>query len=1642
MKSTLGRIRNVSLGVLLGGALLPAFTVGPAYGEVSSATMADFTSFPVIATESAQPEVIITTSNDHQLYFKAYDDYSDLDGDGAPDTTYKHGVDYYGYFDSYKCYEYDSGLGRFVPEAVTADKYCDGVSGSWSGNLLNWASMTRIDAMRKLWFGGKRVQPEPATGAVLERAYLPHDAHSFAKYYAGADIDKLTPFVAGTDYTLADADPKNNGVTFCNTTDVTGDPVSEDVTEPPLIKTVRGNYSLWASNERWQCTWLSGAPKDNRGSIGNKGYNGNDPAKSGIDAFAQNPDYSQGIGQKNYVVRVEACVTGLLGNENCKQYPSGAWKPIGLLQRYGDDDQLLFAMLSGTYLKNKSGGDLIRNMGSISDEVAVNDDGRFVAVLGGTDSSGNTVSKSDSVGIINTWSLWRIIKYRHGDGTYGTSGLNKNNCTWGLDSFTDGQCQNWGNPFAEIYLNSLRYLAGRSPSGTFRANDSNIVEGLNVPISWKDPLDDTNFCARLNVVNVNASVISYDGDNLDDSSDGIGELGATKDSAGLTDVVGAGEGIHGNDYFVGTTASDTNQLCTQKTVNGLGAVTGTCPDGPRLEGTYRVAGLAHWAHTTDIRSAGTEELPGEQKVDTYSVTLAPALPEITVPVPGSATDTVTILPACRNSDVGGNCALVDFKVVQPHQETSPGSGTYTGKLYVNWEDSEQGGDFDQDMWGTLEYAITSSKITVTTEVHAKSTPHAMGFGYVISGTDKDGFHAHSGINEFDYPDPTGATACDDCEDTDAASSATFIPSGASAGLLEDPLYYAAKWGGFKDKNDNDEPDLVSEWDEKDTTFGLEVADGIPDKYFFVTNPQALEDAMIKVFDDILQKTASGTAAAVVANTQTGLGAAYQALFEPKRKDAANNEVKWLGTVHALWIDEFGLLREDNPGGAPNGRLEDYNTDPVVEIFFDETERRTRIRRFASSDDQSFIEASSAVKELDDLSPIWNAREQLAPEPGFADVTTQRTYGTSADNGRYITTWIDDDLDGEVDANEQIDFESSDIDASNFGFFDVATSAEAQDLVDYIRGRELSGHRNRTIDHDEDGDTEVMRLGDIVHSTPAPVGPPAEAVDVLFGDLSYIDFRKQYAQRRQVVYVGANDGMLHAFNAGFFDATDREFKRQLNGETAHPLGAELWAYAPMNLLPHLKWLKDPDYTHVYYVDGKPRVFDAKIFPNDPTHPNGWGTVLVIGFRLGGGDITTDTAVDGLGANDGDGDTSDDATARSAFAVLDITDPEQPPEVLAEITHPSLAYTTSVPAVAGYASQNKWYLVFGSGPTTLGSATSSQDARLFAYEMQPSASGPDIVPVGGFPRALADANGFVGDPLVVDWQLDGEANTIYFGVVSDTADTPDGRLYKLEVGGVTDASSWGVEQPMLDPVSGQPFLTQPTATLDAKAQRWVFASTGRLLVTADRSSTPQQTLYGIIDGPPNTFAIDGSGLVDVTDAEVFADGSIQNVTDPSGSSIGTLTELEAATQGAGGWKLNYTADGAAPSQRGVTRSALIGSILFNPAFTPNPDLCGGDGTSELFALSFKTGTALDDPAVLGSVCSDGGDSCPESELKSLRSVSLGVGLASSPSVHAGSGLDDQQLTVVEQTSTGAIVLEKATVDEGTRSGEISWKEYRSK
>ena len=618
-------------------------------------------------------------------------------------------------------------------------------------------------------------------------------------------------------------------------------------------------------------------------------------------------------------MRVKVCVNSLQ-EENCQKYPSATYpnKPTGLLQKYGETKQLNFGLITGSYGRNKSGGVLRKKVGNMLDEINTAGYGTFAAAP----ATGS---------IIKTLDLLRLFGYSYasGQGSYIT-GSPGDNCGFGRSSFTEGQCSNWGNPQSEIYYESLRYLAGVGNTANFSngATDAGYISGLTQVATWSPVLSAANQCAPLNILQFNASSNSYDVGSA--GYPGLTNIGIADTTAldSLTNTVGDLEAITGTERFVGRLTSapmgatppdpNANQLCTAKVIDKLSNVAGTCPDSPRLDGGYSMVGLARHARNTGISTTF-----GPKKVRTYGVALAPNLPKVEIAVPGSAVKKVIIQPACRNMlrtpthTTSTNCAIVDFKIVSNEENvtisgfqsgslTLAGSDDATavngtigtqGKLYVNWEDSEQGGDYDQDMWGVINYAVTSTKVVIETEVVNSSTPHPLGFGYVLTGTNRDGFNVFSGINSFTNAavGPIAATCtltagnlCDKNPrqkvfDVDVASS--------SASFLESPLFYAAKWGGYDAKFESENsPNL-------DTKIAAR-AESEVDTYFYATDPKTLASQIAAAFEAITKDI--GAAAAVATNTaylQQG-SFVFQSQF---------NTADWSGSVKAYEFDKTGNL---------------------------------------------------------------------------------------------------------------------------------------------------------------------------------------------------------------------------------------------------------------------------------------------------------------------------------------------------------------------------------------------------------------------------------------------------------------------------------------------------------------------------------------------------------------------------------------------------------------------------------------------------------------------------------------------------------------------------------------------------------------
>ena len=1269
--------------------------------------------------------------------------------------------------------------------------------------------------------------------------------------------------------------------------------------------------------------------------------------------------------------------------------------------------------MTGSYSKNKSGGVLRKNVGTTTDEINITTNGTFI-----TPSASSTTG-----GIIDALNRFRIYGYYHGDGAYTKTGKG-DNCSFTLTSFADGQCSNWGNPVAEILSECYQYYGGNGKTTAFNSttNDSSYISELKTA-GWVDPLNTVNACANLNVIMLNASTISYDSDELTKFDTNFGA-----NAENLTKQIGDDELITNNTYFIGETSADTNKLCTEKTITNLGQVKGTCPDAPGLEGSYKMAGISYFAHTEDIRKGASNGLDGEQNVTTYGVALAPAVPSVTIPVPGSDTQTVTLLPACLNRTENVSCGLVDFKVTELN--TVVNDNLSTGAFYATYERGSQGGDYDQDMWGVIKYRITKDKITITTQIFDKSTSAKLAFGYVISGTTKDGVHAHSGANNVNYTDPLDdVIGCSTCNVDDPATTQEYTLNDSSALLLQPPLFYAAKWGGFTETSTNNKPTNTSQWDNKDNSTGdtVDGGDGIPDNYFLATNPSQLEFQLKEVLDSIIATTSAGTSAAVVSNSTTGTGAVYQALYQPQITEG-DDTIEWVGSLNSIFIDSKSNLRED---ANANGQLDDYDTDKVIKISYDDSLGDTYFQRYTTTDSGTTLVADGGLVSLNNLLPVWSAVDQLASLSN-AEVITQRAYTANASNGRYIFTAVSDANNGVVDNNDVVAFTSTGMSANN-AYMNIS-STKTTDLVNYIRGDDsISNSRSRTIDYDSDGTDEVWRLGDIIHSSPIMVSSPDTGYDDDYGDTTYAGFVTKYNNRRQVVYVGANDGMIHAFNGGFWDETNKKFKLKNASETEHPLGSELWAYIPTNLLPHLQWLKDPDYPHVYYMDGEGFAQDVKIFPTTDTtkHINGWGTILVMGMRYGGGAIDLDI----------DGDGAIDQTTGSGYVIMDITDPESAPVLLAEITAPEFGYTTSKPVIAKNTT-GEWTLVFGSGPhgdSALTTGHSDQNARIIKVNLKTIYNNyknntSDSIYITGFSPTdsiAGEANSLIGDLTVTDWDSDLQDDVIYFGTSSLTGTTVGGKLMRLPL-------STGIINTLVN--AERPIVNAPLTGIDStiKNYRWIMSGTGRYSTSDDLSDQRQHWFFGVKEPKKSddtydyTAAVAFSDLVDTTDVRIYSDGSLLengSTYTLGGDDIANFEEMRTGTSsvatagmiGQKGWKVRFELTTGAPSGRstgsGVSDPVNTGVFAFTE-YEPPAQVCKINGTSYPWALSFETGTStyyapLGEDSTTTNVVK--GQTVVASLNKITGENNGSTGLFTGLSYHVG---EDGELTLMISDSTGGL------------------------
>ena len=1541
----------------------------------------DLAQAPLFYGLQQKPIVMLNLTKESQLHFKAYTDYSDL-GFGKPELTYLHAFSYYGYWDPSKCYNYQpSNNGYFAPTAYSADKYCGGTG--WSGNFLNWLATSRLDSVRKILYGGMR-STDLVGNTILERSFLTMDAHSWAKFYDGADLNKLVPasmlgvFVAtatgvvhptstssapvsspiatagdyyftstlsvrvgdqikmtqgvaglvtrygrvsavnGSQITVNILNsagilgglgvPQSNwtlqnlsatGLTFCNTTYAqSGNSTTTNAL--PLIRVSRGNTELWAANERWQCGFQGEKNSNTGGSFGQQGQNGNYFPLTGLKSNAESPPNNTFYKVGDFTARIQSCVnqSGTTDpaevwakRESCKTYGVN-WKPVGLLQK---QEGLKFGLFTGSYANNISGGVLRSNVGDFSLEVDA--DGLFVD----PSTSPDLTAKGSIVATINAI---RQTGYDYGDGTYiGYDG----NCTFQLidlvttaaagNKRNQGACSSWGNPIGEMYTESLRYLAGATANPNFAYTGTTVDSALGLSIiTWQDPINANNYCVPLKNIIFNAATTSFDGDQLNTSG-----LAGAPDAVAFTNLVGTREGItSGIVGNVPSTAFGSPLFNSCTDMAGLLAdFRGVCPEGAPYHGSYMMAGSAYYARNNRIRtnppiSASAAALfPSAYTVETFGVSLANNTPKIDI-LGTNGKVRATITPAYRleKTDGVGGGTIVDFKIVVVPDFTQ---NLVTGAYYVNWEDSGFGGDFDQDVIGKIEFTLnqTTGVLTVTTATSNAATANPQGFGYVLSGTNGDGPHFHSGILGFSYTNTLATpnvVECTNCQVADVPTTQTYLLTQPGRSL-QDPLYYAAKWGAIKDPGSA----AIAFFDKKGRkdAFGNDLPDGIPDNYFNVANPSKLADQLNALFSSISAGAASSSAAATTTRASSDT-LAFTASFSGD---------KWSGALKA-----FSL-----------------NVGPPV-VFTEQW----------------------------DASAILNTRS-----------TARKMFTTNSDSRSGIT------------------FDWSNLSSPQ------QTALGSQAIQQYIAG-------DRTNEGTQSSNFRVRGLsvlGDIVDSNPAYSADRAEFGGA-FGRFpgyaafsNQFDLRKGGTRRTKAIYVGANDGMLHAF---------------IGDSVANSGGTELFAYVPSMVYDRLPLLAQQDYTvlgnHKYFVDGSPLVSDANV--GSGTTPN-WKTVLLGGLGAGG----------------------------AGYFALDVTQPNtfDATKVMWEFTAADALRGSNSDLGASLAqarigrtkvSGESWLAVFGNGYNSLTTPTNGQ-AVLFAARL--GKTGAAWTENSNFYRLVVSPgldNG-LSAPTLVDYNRTGFVDFIYAGDLQ-------GNLWRIDAHDANPAA-WTSKKLFTTP-TGQPITVAPQVTRHPNGGLIILFGTGKYLETTDIGVIPPvQALYGIIDLDPNNASAATQTVSDLNTVPVTG------YTLPiAGATAGQCTTDK-------GWYAKLQNGGVAEGERNVFDSVLVAGSLFTPTVIPLNDLCLGGGRSNLYCINPFTGCACDATQTT-AISSAGIQTTP-------RFISISPALAGRNDSTGGGlsvGLDSSGRQITSQkvillgNGEGAPVSLGGNVALPVSSGRLSWRE----
>lgn len=787
-------------------------------------------------------------------------------------------------------------------------------------------------------------------------------------------------------------------------------------------------------------------------------------------------------------------------------------------------------------------------------------------------------------------------------------------------------------------------------------------------------------------------------------------------------------------------------------------------------------------------------------------------------------------------------------------------------------------------------------------------------------------------------------------------------------------------------------------------------------YYEAESPAELAPKIQSALDEIVSGSASGTAASIVSNRGQSGANLISAIFYPEKDFGGDQTVSWIGDLQNYWyyFDPFitnSTIREDTSSTNDLNLQDDYRIDFV----FDDATNKTVAKRYADDGKGNYTFVDT--KDPDALKALWKAGRKLyertlttAPYRKFlindtaADATTASLFPLTDDKFATLTSTYWSTLKN---------------------YLNVADDATATNVMKYIYGYDISGFRKRSVN----GYTStvptanpatglgVWKLGDVITSTPRVQSDrPQNGYHLDYGDATYESYvtSKDYGARG-MVYVGANDGALHAISLGKVSKLTGGFNQaRLTGTDA---GSEKWAFIPQNALPYLKYFTDPNYTHLYYVDNSTLLVDASI--NNPTGCSGdywdctratgknslnelnlantsWRSILIGQMGLGGASRNADAACTDCVKTPMNVVNFEKHGLSSVFA-LDVTNPENP-ALKWEFSHPDLGYTTSEPAIVRINGKNasdisdpnkngRWFVVFASGPTGPIDpvthqfyAKSDKPLKLFVVDLNatlPFVQNSNYWIIDKLHDNTQIANAF-GGSLATN-AIDTDKNNrfslgyystdvVYVGYVSPKTESgvttwTDGGLLRLVTKDSENPGTWVLSKVIdgVGPVTASiEKLYDDADKIDLKPVLWLYFGTGRYYYKNNTdgidAADNQMRLFGIKEPCYSTASGPIKDLDDTCTAKLefstqLTDQSIISETTPASLASGKTK----------GWFIDLDDTGTFggkqfKAERVVTSpSAKTNGLLQFTTFKPTSDICGFGGETMFWLVNYGTGGA---------------------------------------------------------------------------------------